>query len=414
MFFRQPPQHEELLRYLEKGLRLLEELGQRHTVDGAALLTAKSFFWWSWGERRGERELLDALQSAREAASITSELQDPRGASEALDALGNLESITNDLRGSLESQSRRLYWGRQLDDSTELVDIHAEVGNAYTLVGDYAKAVEQGRTALDLAQSTETEELGARASRALLVSYFEWDHWQEAISTGQRLLSRASSPGIIHSSQHRWALLAWAIAHTRRGEHDEADRLVKRMSMAADRTEVQLIELMKGRLALARGATKEAKQLFLSAYEARSGRVLLPMLLAELAELGARTPDVELYERFGAQASELGWRSGARKALAQASRARGIIAVAQKRWDDALADLESALDRYVDMGTIWEEARTRYALAGLYQRRDTKGDTVLAREQLTLALSLYEPLHAVRDIARVRAALAGSEVRLPR
>ncbi|MGO8946615.1 MAG: adenylate/guanylate cyclase domain-containing protein [Ktedonobacterales bacterium] len=414
MFFQQPPLHEELLLYLQEGLRLSEELGQRRTADGAALLTAKSFFWWSWGERRSERDLLDALQSAREAAHITSELNDARGASEALDALGNLQSITNDLRGNLESQSRRLYWGRQLDDSTELVDIHAEVGSAYALVGDYASGVQQGQTALELAESTEVEELSARASRALLVTYFEWDRWQEAINIGQKLLNRTNSPGVMHSNQHRWALLSWAIAHTRRGERDEADLLVKRMTMAADRNETQLVELMKGRLALARGATKEARQLFLSAYEARTGRVLLPTLLAELAELGARTADMELYERFGAQAAELGWRSGARKALAQASRARGIVAVAQKRWEDADADLESALDRYVDMGTTWEEARTRYALAGLYQRRGDGGDAALAREQLVRALSLYEPLHAVRDIARVRAALAGSDVRLPR
>ncbi len=416
MFFGQPPSHEELLRYLEEGLRLLQEFGQRHTSDGAALLTAKSFFWWSWGERRGERELLDALQSAQEAAAITSELSDARGASEALDALGNLQSITNDLRGNVESQSRRLYWGRRLDDSTELVDIHSEVGTAYALVGDYAEAVEQGHAALELAASTEILELGARAARALLVSYFEWDHWQDAIATGQKQLNltQPRALGALRSSQHRWALLAWAIAHTRRGELDEAELLVRRMTMAADRSEIQLIELMKGRLALARGATREARQLFLSAYEARSGRVLLPVLLAELAELGARTADLELYERFGAQAAELGWRSGSRKALAQAFRARGIVAIAQMRWDDALADLESALDRYLDMGTKWEEARTRYALAGLYQRRTAGGDEIRAREQLTQALALYEPQRAVRDIARVRAALAGSDVRLPR
>ncbi len=414
MFFQQPPLHEELMLYLQEGLRLMEEFGQRHTADGAALLTAKSFFWWSWGERRGEHELLDALQSAREAAGITSELNDARGASEALDALGNLQSITNDLRGNLESQSRRLYWGRQLDERTELVDIHAEVGNAYTLVGDYAAAVAQGQMALELAQSTETPELGARAARALLISYFEWDDWQEAITTGQRLLNQPNSLGALRSSQHRWAMLAWAIAHTRRGERDQADLLVKRITMAADRTEVQLVELMKGRLALARGATKEARQLFLSAYDARSGRVLLPVLLAELTELGARTADMELYERFSEQAAELGWRSGARKALAQAFRANGIVAVAQRRWEDAEADLESALDRYLDMGTRWEEARTRYALAGLYQRRGAGRDDALAREQLTRALALYEPLRAVRDIARVRAALAGSDVRLPR
>jgi class 3 adenylate cyclase/tetratricopeptide (TPR) repeat protein len=412
-WFQQAPSHEELLQYLQEGLRLLEELGQHDTLDGAALLTAKSFFWWSWGEKRGERELLDALQSAREAVRITDELDDPAGASEALDALGNLQSITNDLRGNLESQSRRLHWARRLDDLHELVDIHSEVGNAYTLVGEFAKAIEQEEMALGLAESAETEEMTTRALRALLVTYFEWDHWQDAINIGQKLAAYTNPPNIMHSNLHRWALLSWAIAHTRRGERDEADRLVKRISMVADRNEVLLIEFMKGRLALARGATKEARQLFLSGYEARTGRTLLPMLLAELAELGARTGDMELYERFGAQALELGWRSGARKAQAQATRARGIVAVAENRWDDALADLESALNRYRALGTPWEEARTRYALAGLYQRRGDEDDLARAREQLTLALALYEPLHAVRDIARARAALAGADVRLP-
>jgi tetratricopeptide (TPR) repeat protein len=414
LFFQQPPSHEELLRYLQEGLRLAEELGQHDTADGAALLTAKSFFWWSWGTRRGERELLDALQSAREAARIATDLHDSRGASEALDALGNLQSITNDLRGNLESQSRRLFWAQQLDDTTELVDIHAEVGNARALVGGYADAVSEARLAVKLAESTEIDDMSARALRSLLVAYFEWDHWQEAIEVGQKLQKLITAPGTLHSSQHRWALLAWAIAHTRRGERDEADALIERVVMTADRKESQLIELMKGRLALARGATKEARQLFLSAYEARSGRVLLPVLLAELTELGARTADMDLFGRFATQAIELGWRSGARKALAQAFRANGIVAVAEGRFDDALADLESALGRYQDMGTSWEEARTRYALAGLYQRRDSGDDVDLARQLLLQAMALYEPLHAVRDIARVRAALAGAEVRLPR
>jgi hypothetical protein len=65
------------------------------------------------------------------------------------------------------------------------------------------------------------------------------------------------------------------------------------------------------------------------------------------------------------------------------------------------------------MGTPWEEARTRYALSGLYQRRGAEGDGDLARDELRRALALFEGLHAVRDIARTRAALAGGEVRLP-
>jgi tetratricopeptide (TPR) repeat protein len=411
--FQQPPSHEELLSYLTEGLRLAEDMGQGDTAEAAALLTAKAFFWWSWAEERGERELLDGLRSAREAVRIGEALNDARGASEALDALGNMQAITADLRGSLESQTRRLHWARRLDDTTELVDIHSEVCLAYALVGDYALAVDHGRQALELADVSDTDLLRARALRQLSLAYFEWDRWDDVSRAGRQLTALPSRPSDLQSDAHRWALLAWAIAQTRIGERDDADRLVRRVLEGADRDNSQLIELYRARLALARGAMKEARQTLLGAHEAKAGRMILPFLLAELAELGARTGDRELYERFGAQALELGWRSGARKALAQAIRARGIIGVADGQWDDALCDLDGALSRYRELGTSWEEARTRYALAGLYRRRATEGDDVLAREELTRALALFEGLHAVRDTARARAALAGGDVRLP-
>ncbi len=109
-----------------------------------------------------------------------------------------------------------------------------------------------------------------------------------------------------------------------------------------------------------------------------------------------------LYDRYGPQALELGWRSGARKALAQAIRARGIVAMAESRWDDALADIESAFTRYSDLGTTWEEARTRYALAGLYRRRGEPGDDERAHDEFTRAKRNFSSHSAVRDIARTR------------
>jgi tetratricopeptide (TPR) repeat protein len=175
----------------------------------------------------------------------------------------------------------------------------------------------------------------------------------------------------------------------------------------------QYLEVYRGRLALARGATDEAREIFLAALDYRSGRQGLAPLLAELAELGARTGDVALYERFGAQALELGWRSGARKSLAQATRARAIIAIGEERFDDALTDVENALQIYQSLGTTWEEARTRYVLAGLYRRRASEGDAALAQTELARALALFDALRAVRDIARARAALAGGDIRLP-
>jgi hypothetical protein len=46
-------------------------------------------------------------------------------------------------------------------------------------------------------------------------------------------------------------------------------------------------------------------------------------------------------------------------------------------------------------------------------RRGQPDDAEHARNQLTLALEAFNRLHAVRDVARARSALASGEVRLP-
>jgi hypothetical protein len=129
-----------------------------------------------------------------------------------------------------------------------------------------------------------------------------------------------------------------------------------------------------------------------------------------LADLGARRGNRLLYDRFGAEALELGWRSGARKALAQAIRARGIHAVAEARWEDADADLRNALKRFEDLGTAWEEARTRVDVAVLAHRRGAGDDDALARDQLTTALAIFTRLGAQADAALTVAKLRGGEV----
>ena len=369
--FRQPPPHEELLAYLEEGLRLASELGQRDTLDYAELLTASAFFWWSWAERRGERELLDAYRSAREAVRITEKLGDARAASEALDALGNLQAIMSDLTGYLESQQRRLRWAESIEDRQELVDINTEVSQAYQLVGDLVESVRYASAANDLAIEAASDELRVKALWRLTLAWAEWDRWPEALQAGAELIERAQHTVMRHTSHHRWALLSLATIYARMGDADTATRLARsgaESSEPAERTP-QYVELARARLALARGATREARQILLAALDLRSGRHSMAAVMAELAEIAARVGDSDLYDRFGPGALELGWRSGARKALAQAVRARAIVAISAGRWDDALADAQSAIRRYVELGCAWEEARSRYALAGLYRRR---------------------------------------------
>jgi class 3 adenylate cyclase len=416
-YFRKSPPHETLLGYLQQGLRVADAAELCDTLEYAALLTAKAFLWWSWPERRGERELLDALRSAREAVRLAERLGDPREASQALDALGNIQSITTDLRGYLDSQSRRLQWAQRIDDPRELVDMHAEVSMARMMVGDYALATEHARTALALASAADADPLRLQALRPIVLASFEWDHWSDALAAGADLLAASAVVEVRHSNTHLWALLALAVIRARTGRREEAEALAQRVTAKICETCIgespQFIEVMRGRVALARGATREARHIWLAAVESRSGRQALAALLAELAELAARSGDMQLYNRYGAQSLELGWRSGARKALAQSIRARSIVAISAGLWDDALTDLQNVLGRHRELGTAWEEARTRYVLAGLYRRRGAGGDPDLARTELARALELFERLRAVRDIARVRAALAGSDVRLP-
>jgi class 3 adenylate cyclase/tetratricopeptide (TPR) repeat protein len=410
-WFRDPPAHEDIRAYLQAGLALAERLGQRDTADYAALLTAKTFFWWSWSEQRGEYELLDALRAAREAVGITEHLGDALGASAALDALGNMQATTTDLRGFLESQTRRLEWGRQIDDPNELVDMHAEVSSAHQLVGDFPLAVEHAQIARDIADEADSDVLRLQALQRLAVAHFESDQWDATIAGGKSLLEVLYRVSIRHSDRMRWALLAVAIAHALRGEEADAGRYVRLVHPVADAHETQYVGLYWARFALARGDWEEAQRLMLRALTYEPGRLILAALHSDIAELAARTNNHQLFERYGAEALELGWRSGARKALAQAIRARAIVALQSDHLEDAQADLTNALKRYTDLGTEWEVARTHYLQAAALRRTQPPHDQSV-RNELAQAARTFERLGAMADAVRARAALAGGEVRL--
>jgi tetratricopeptide (TPR) repeat protein len=411
-WFRDPPTHEDLRAFLQAGLELAERLGQRDTSDYAALLTAKSFFWWSWSERRGEQELLDALRSAREAVRITEHLGDALGASAALDALGNMQATTTDLRGYLESQTRRLEWARQIEDPTELVDIHAEVSTACQMVGDYQPASEHARLALDIAEEADADILRQQALQRLIIALFESDQWAEAIALGPRMLEVLYRVAVKHSDRLRWALLAVAIAHAHRGEERDVVRYTHYVHSVADAHETQYVGLYQGRLALARGDWQEAERLMLRAFGYEPGRHILAALHSDVAELAARTGNQQVYERYGAEALELGWRSGARKALAQAIRARAIQELRSGEYEDARADLANALRRYEDLGTSWEVARTQYLQAALLRQTHVGRGEDESHRLLTEALRTFERMSAIADATRARVALAGGEARL--
>ena len=409
-WFRQSPSHEELRGYLQAGLQLADEAGNMDSLDRASLLTAKTFFWWSWSQGRSRENLQDALESAEEAVAITERLQAPRRASEALDALGNMQATTTDLRGYLRSQTRRLYWAQRIDDPNEIIDIHCEVSSAHQMVGEYAQAIDHARIALQRSEGLENDVLRAQALQRLTIGYEEWDRWNDAINDGEQMIAIAARSAFSTQNHYRWGVLAVAIALTRMGQIDRADSIMRRLDDLPGIRESQYITVFRGRLDLARGKIDEAERSWRGALENTAGRHIFPALLAELAELGARQGRADLIDAFVNRAVDVGERSGARKPLAQALRARGIVAMTEQRYPDAEHDLTDALDNFIERGTRWEEARTRYVLAELWRRRT---DPTIAHSELEHALHGFEQVGAVRDIARAKNALAGGEIRLP-
>ncbi len=411
-WFRIHPAPEELRGYLRAGLRLAEEADDTDSLDYAALLTAKSFFWWSWPQGRGQEQIRDALHSAEEAVTIAERAEAARAASEALDALGNLQATVTDLRGFLASQTRRLFWATRIDDRNEIVDIHNEVSVAHQMVGEYGQAVEHARYGLAQAEELESDILRAQALQRLVAAYYEWDHWTSAINDGEQFMQVAARTPLITQNHYRWGVLAYAVALLRSGRVDRADTVSQQLDELPPLvSESQYVPLFRARVQIVRGNLAEAEQILRGALDIGAGRHSYPAVLAELAELGARLGRHDLTDAFGARAVNVGERSGARKPLAQALRARGLVALADARFAEAARDLDDALARYSDLGTLWEEARTRYVRAELLRRQGD--DPAEVTEQLTHALRLFEQVGAVRDIARAKNALAGGEIRLP-
>jgi class 3 adenylate cyclase/tetratricopeptide (TPR) repeat protein len=409
-WFRKIPPHDELIAYLETGLRLADEAGDGDTLDRAALLASKTFFWWSSPQGRGREQIADALASAEEAVAIAESHDAPRIASEALDALGNMQMTVSDLCGNLASQTRRLYWGQRIDDRSEQIDIHNEVSAAHQAVGEYARAVEHARTALALAEQQENDVLRAHALQRLVTAYYEWDRFEEAISDGEQLLAIGPATPMIMQNHYRWGVLALAVALARMGRSERAGQVMRQFDDLPAIPETQYVAVFRARLYIARGKLSDAEALLRDALDIGAGRHIFPALLAELAELGARQGRRDLTEAFGARAIDLSERACARKPQAVAIRARGLVALTDGRFDDAARDLDDALARFETLETRWEEARTLYVRAELWRRRE---DFDAADQDLTAALHRFEQVGAVRDIARARAARAGGNIHLP-
>jgi len=83
--------------------------------------------------------------------------------------------------------------------------------------------------------------------------------------------------------------------------------------------------------------------------------------------------------------------------------ARGLLARERRDWDEAETALGETVAINRRYALPWDEAKTLYEWARMYQRRDRIGDREQARSKLAAARNLFESVGAARDVQKTLA-----------
>jgi class 3 adenylate cyclase len=201
----------------------------------------------------------------------------------------------------------------------------------------------------------------------------------------------------------RWAAFAYhelGEVRRRRGDHVGAADAFRRSSELGFDPEpgLALLHLDRGDVAAAQAAVRDA--VADDALLSVEGRALvLPVQVTiEIAAGDVDAARVALVE-LEARAEEAA--SGA--FAAAASQARGELAVAEGRIDDAVRELRRAGKQWSDVEAPYEAARARVLLADAYR---AKGGAVAARLELESARSTFERIGAMGEAQRLGKLLA--------
>jgi tetratricopeptide (TPR) repeat protein len=123
-------------------------------------------------------------------------------------------------------------------------------------------------------------------------------------------------------------------------------------------------------------------------------------------DLAVRQRDETALRQYAPLAEETAVRDDHILHQASAHRAWGVLHQLQGEYAAADGRLYQALGLFQRLGTRWQIGRTLYELGELAQART---DTAGARDYFSRALTMFEDMKAVTDMARTQAALASLE-----
>ncbi|RAQ97053.1 adenylate/guanylate cyclase domain-containing protein [Thermogemmatispora tikiterensis] len=415
-----PPDMDEVRSYIDAGLALAEDQGDR-----SVFLTYLAL--WHMRPREDDpndvneraRQAEQALKSAREARRLAEEAQDVEALWLALDALGGIYMRLCDYAEAHRTQHQRQQLQAQItrqqgrQDRQELHDLYYSLGWVHFFICEYPTAARWFGESWQVAQTMESPPLLLLSMLGRIHVWYEWERWDDAREAAQKALQLIEQ----YQLEEMWeidALKHLVMIAYQTGDYEHGERYLRRLRLLGEQATSRLLRLdLELVLQLARqdwdGAVETLKEEI-----RRHEPFARPEQQALLAELLVQTgASAEEQAAWCQRALAAARRSEALKAEGRAWRAQGRMALALQRWEEARTCLQQALALFERLDLPWERGQTLYCLGELHQRQAVSAqlpDAVelwreLARRYFTQALGFFTALRAARDIERANRAL---------
>jgi tetratricopeptide (TPR) repeat protein len=417
------PDQQEIRSYIDAGLRLSES--QPTSRDHVAFLTHLAGWYILQLETatyEQKTELVEqALVCGNEALGFAEQLNNADLLSLVLDALSFIYSVSHKYGEAHALQHRRETLASQLTAREELQDLYHSLGVTHEMIADYANAVLWFGRAWSLAQTMESPTMLLVCMTKRMHIWRQWNHWEEACQVALEILRMAEQ----YQQEGKWQKLALetlAIIAYRTGNQEDGDQYARQYRRLIEQQAERRGQDCRAALATSMHAIHLAREDWKQAVANYKEKLRIseplpsPGVLATLAELMVATGESsEAQEEIVKRAIKVGEESGARKSLAGAWRARGRMYIEQHKWQQAEADLQRALQLFIDLDLAWEQGNTLYHLGMLYKLRAAsyatddankrRDDLGRAHNYFEQALGFFEALQAMPSVQRVLQAM---------
>jgi hypothetical protein len=396
------PTRDEAAPYLELGMSCLPD---GDSEERARLLMAQGAWSWGFGEAVMDPEAIAYdRRAAEQAVAMARRIGDPFLLSGALDTLGATGSLLEGYRGVLAPQWERLELAPQLDDAAELTDIYGVTTWGLTHIGEFRRAIEYGRTGVEIADGAGVYNFLAGGFMA--VAQFRLGDWDAFWETFTKINGQFDpTQALRYHTMRQYGVAAYIREVT--GDPVEADRLIERLDRSQEelgavgvsgaRCWIVAVLVRRGRFAEVRDRLRVADPVRDIQNRDLDYEAWADLIAAEATWNEA--PQIVNAAREWAEKTGLRFLPGI------ADRLEGQAALATGLPERAVTALARARATFTELEATWDRARTELPLARALL---AVGRGAEAAEVAQAALATFRRLGAVTEIAETEVVLAAS------